>query len=309
MKQRLVLLGGAGFIGQSLVRWLGREARRVQFEIAILDPRNPQFCEPDHYLRIKIEDTEEIKDFIKDQDLVFHLVHTTIPAESQGAPGREMEENYGPSKKLLQVLKKKSGVRLVYFSSGGTVYGEPDEQKPVPESAPLRPASLYAQTKAALENLVREAGASSGLKYLIIRPANPFGPFQEILNRHGAVGMAFRSLAQNLTFPVYGGGEAVRDYIYIDDFLGALFTVLEKERWGQTFNIGAGTGTSLNQLVELCQKVSGKKLKIKYQPMRGTDLKYNVLDSSKIMALGWQPEHTLRRGLRKTWEYFLARKK
>jgi len=304
MKQRLVLLGGAGFIGQSFTRWLGQEGLRAKSEIAILDPKEPKFCEPDHYLRLKIEDTDEVRDFVKDKDIIFHLVHTTIPAESQNAPGREERENLTPSKNLFTALAKKRGVKIVYFSSGGTIYGEPAEQKPVPESASPAPGSLYAQTKLAIENLVREAGASSELKYLIIRPANPYGPFQEILNRHGAVGRIFKDLNEGLWFSVYGDGKTIRDYIYIDDFLAGLFLVLKNDYWGQTFNIGTGTGASLKQLIDLCEKVSGKKLKTKYEPIRGTDLKYNVLDRSKISSLGWEPEHTLRRGLRKTWEYF-----
>jgi UDP-glucose 4-epimerase len=304
MKQRLVLLGGSGFIGQSFIRWLGPQGLRARFEIAVLDPKEPQFSEPDHYLNLRIEDTDEIRGFIKEKDVVFHLVHTTIPAESANAPERERKENFEPSKKLVSILKGKRGARLVYFSSGGTIYGEPAVRKPIPESAAPAPGSLYAQTKLAIENLARETGDSSGLEYLIVRPANPYGPFQEILNRHGAVGRIFEDMAQGLVFPVYGQGETVRDYIYIDDFLSALFRILKKDRWGQVFNIGTGTGASLKQLISLCEKVSGKKLTVKHRPMRGTDLKYNVLDRARVSSLGWEPEHTLRRGLRKTWEYF-----
>jgi len=309
LKPRLVLLGGSGFIGQSLLNYLATSQKRGRFESVILDPVPPRFAQPDFFAEGGIEETDKVADLIKEGDIVLHLVHTTIPSESADAPSRELKENLEPSIKLIQILKKKPVKGLIYFSSGGTIYGEPRGQEPIPESAPATPNSIYAQTKLKIEKEIIDAGRSAALNYIILRPANPYGPWQEVLNRHGAAGRIFQALWEGSEFEIFGDGETIRDYIYIDDLVEAVLLLLEKSAWNQTFNIGTGQGTSLNRLISLCQEVSGKTLRKKYLPLRSTDLRYNVLDASLLKALGWPPRYSLKRGLKKTWKYFLENKK
>jgi UDP-glucose 4-epimerase len=304
MKQRLVLLGGSGFIGQSLLRFQAKSRAGKKLETVIFDPRPPQFFQPDHFVQGKIEESEKIKSLLDSGDIVFHLVHTTIPSDATDSAGGEEKENVEPSHNLIELLKKLPVLGLVYLSSGGTVYGETKNRKPVPETAPVNPRSPYARAKVKIEKAVQ----NSGVPYLIIRPGNPFGPFQEILNRHGAVGRIFHALAKNQPFTIYGRGETIRDYVYIDDFISAFLLLVNRDHWGQVFNIGAGTGASLEQVIALCEKVSGRNLRKKFEPLRKTDLKYNVLDVSKLESLGWSPKFSLEQGLQKTWEYFLKKK-
>jgi len=304
MKQRLVLLGGSGWMGQSLLRYLSVRNARSQFETVILDPKKPEFYAPDHYLPAGIEDLEKIYALVKPEDIVIHLVHTTIPSESMSAPFREVKENLGPSIKLIELFKQKPVAGFVFLSSGGTIYGEQVLRRPLQETAAPNPNSFYAHTKLIIEQALAVAAKMGFLKYLVLRPANPFGPLQEKLNRHGAVAQIFRSLVQDLEFTIYGEGETVRDYIYLDDLLSALVLLVRKPFSNQVFNVGSGTGTSLMQLIALCENISGQTLRKSYKPLRAADLKYNVLDASKLMAQGWTPQFSLEQGLKKTWEYF-----
>ncbi len=307
MKERLVLLGGSGFLGQSLLRWLEQRGRRKTYQVVVLDPNPPKFFSPDKYISGRLEETEKILAALKKGDLLLHLVHTTIPADSANAPQRELKENLEPTVKLLEALKGVSIKGLVYFSSGGTIYGEPEAKRPLSEEAPRRPGSFYALTKLLIEDALMAGGNMGWFKYLIVRPGNPYGPYQELLNRHGAVGRIFSALIAGEKFALYGKGETVRDYIYVDDLAQALMLLLKQAKWNRVFNIGSGKGISLKALIRLCQEASGKKLKLAPRPLRETDLKYNVLDCGKLKALGWKPETSLEQGLEQTWQYFLKK--
>jgi UDP-glucose 4-epimerase len=304
MSRRLILLGGSGWLGQSLLRYLSEKKLRDQFEIVILDPKKPEFQAPDEYLQAGIEEVDKIYDLVRPSDIVVHLVHTTIPSDTIYAPFQEVKENLGPSIKLIELFKQKPIAGFVFLSSGGTIYGEQVLRRPIQETAAANPNSFYAHTKLIIEQALAVAAKMGFLKYLVLRPANPFGPLQEKLNRHGAVAQIFRSLVHDLEFTIYGEGETVRDYIYIDDLLAALVLLLQKPFANQLYNVGTGTGTSLRQLITLCEKVAGKSLRKSFKPLRATDLKYNVLDASKLMAQGWTPQFSLEQGLKKTWEYF-----
>jgi len=304
----LVLLGGSGFIGQSLIRYLEERNKRREYYVIIYDPIAPNFFSADDYCKGRIEERDKLGKLLNPNTTLIHLAHSSIPSESQDAPAQEFEENVIPLVGLLELLRTHPIKGLVYFSSGGTIYGEQKRRLPISEQAVCRPNSFYALAKLNMENLVKMAGELGWLNYLIIRPSNPYGPYQELLNRHGAVGKIFQCLFSGKEFSVYGKGDTVRDYIYIDDLISGLFWLLEKASWNQVLNLGTGKGTSLNQLIELCEKLAGSKLKKKRQKIRAIDIKYNVLDIGKLKKLGWRAGYSLGPGLERTWGYFQERK-
>lgn len=296
---RAVLLGGSGFIGQHLVR-----ALRGKAETVVYDLREPPFEKPDLYLAGDMDDIQKIAGVIKSGDKVFHLVHSTIPSESNQAPGEDLSLNLFRFIRLLEMLADRGIDRLIYSSSGGTVYGEPEEI-PIPESSALRPVSGYGIVKMLMERYLRIFGLWRKLDYLIVRISNPYGPCQELSNRHGAVPALMRALRSSKPFGIFGDGETVRDYIYIEDVCSALAGLAVSEERNRAFNIGTGEGTSLNRLISEIERVSGLKLDRIHEPIRGSDLRRNVLAVSGInKATGWKPETTLEQGLRKTWEYW-----
>ncbi len=309
MSQRLVLIGGSGFIGQNLIRYLEENNLREKYLTVIYDPSLPQFYQPDLYIPGKVEEREKIENVIKEQDIILYLAHTTLPIDSFAAPERELKENIKPVLKFLELMKEKAIKGMIYFSSGGTIYGEQKELKPIKEDAPKNPNSFYALGKLMIEESLKLFGRLNWLNYLIIRPSNPYGPFQEKLNRHGAVAKIFQSLLEDKEFIIYGQGETVRDYIFIDDLISGIIFLIEQNIWNNIFNIGTSIPTSLTKLIELCEKISNKSLKKIYKPIRQTDLKYNVLDISRLKNLGWEPKFSLEKGLKETWKYFLEAQK
>ncbi len=301
---RAVLLGGSGFIGQHLVR-----ALRGLTGTVIYDLREPPVERPELFVKGDMDDIKKIGEIIRPGDLVFHLVHSSIPAESDRAPGEDLSANLFRFMKLLEALADREAGRLFYSSSGGTVYGEP-ESIPIPESAPLRPKSGYGIVKMLMERYLQIFRHKRKLDYIIMRISNPYGPYQELSNRHGAVAAVMAALRRSEPFNVYGDGETVRDYIHIDDVCSALAGLVESGEKNRVFNIGTGEGTSLNRLISTIEEISGLRLDVLYKPIRGSDLSRNVLDTSSLgAATGWRPGLSLEQGLKKTWEYWCGLEK
>ena len=300
---RLVLLGGSGFLGQSLLRYLEETGERGRHKIVIYDPKPPEFFPPDLFVRGSLEETDRVRDLLEPDDVVAHMVHTAIASEFTDArPG--LEESLSPSLRLVALLQERPVAGLVYFSSGGTIYGEPALRRPIPESAPVNPGSVYAAVKVKIEQAIMAGQKAGSLKYIILRPGNPFGPLQAQLNRHGVAAHILNSLALDREFTLYGDGETVRDYFYVDDLSRAFWLLLGNSRWGRVYNVGSGEGTSVNRLIELCREITGRKLRKIIKPARPTDLGYNVLDPAKLMSEGWSLQTPLRQGLSKTWNSF-----
>lgn len=211
--------------------------------------------------------------------------------------------------RLLEILRESGSVcRFVYFSSGGTVYGEPREPCPIPEDHPTRPISGYGLTKLVAEHYIRLCLSGSDVRSYVLRPSNAYGERQNLHRPQGAVGHFLKALATGLPIVLYGDGSVVRDYVYAGDVAEAVRLCLKDKTASpgevKTFNVGSSVGVSLQELVERIQTVTGKTFAIECRPDRSFDCRYNVLDYSAIRgALGWQPEVDLDEGIGKTWAW------
>lgn len=299
--KRLFIIGGSGFIGQSFLRYLGKTTK---YKTVVYDLKTPEFFVPDEYHPGRVEDINNLGSVLRPQDIVIHLAHTTIPVESENEPRRELEENLLPWFNLLWLFRDVVPSRIIFSSTGGNVYGEPPQRVPIKEDDPKNPKSIHGLTKLMMEKQLSTIASKLKISWVVMRISNPYGPFQERLNRHGAISNIFRALAEERTFTVYGDGETVRDYIYIDDVSEALKRLIERDVEG-FFNIGTGKGTTLNQVIKLAETITGKKLRIKFEPIRATDLKYNVLDVEKLkQETGWKVRYSLKKGMQISWEYW-----
>jgi len=300
---RAVILGGSGFIG----RYLARALQTRGYEVIALDLRAP--AEGVAWVRADARDPEAVCAAIRKNDIVVHLVHSSIPSESMTDPGAEFQENVRPYQALLPKLAAIPAGLIVYSSTGGQIYGNV-AQTPIPESAACNPISAYGAAKLAMEQATRQLSANCGIPHLILRIGNPYGPYQELTNRHGVVPHLFRSVLYQRPFIVYGGGGAVRDYIYIEEAAEAAARLIEGQAPNQTVNIGTGIGTSLSDLIALIERVSGGKVEARNEPIRPSDVEQNVLDISLLKKLtGFTPRVGLEQGLSRTWEYMRSHEK
>jgi UDP-glucose 4-epimerase len=300
MDSHILLLGGGGFIGQALARRLAELGQPV----TVL-ARNA----PIHTLsgvvwrRGDLSDNALIKEALAGCRAVIHLATTSTPGTYSRDPLREGEENILPLLQLLQVMDSSPALPLIYLSSGGAIYGNP-QILPVTEDQALAPLSYHAAGKAAAEQFLG-VFAWQGHKVSILRPSNVFGPGQQHKASFGVIRALLEHLRRDTPMEIWGDGKTVRDYLYIDDLVEACLKTLEYPA-SVTFNVGSGVGCSLNELCQLAERVTGRKLTLRYRPARGGDVKAVVLDIGHIRReTGWVPQVNLEEGLHRTWAKLL----
>lgn len=300
--KRAVILGGAGFIG----RWLARSLSESGAQVVVIDLQKPAEKTAE-WVNADARDLEAVGKVIRSGDCVVHLFHSSIPEESLADPDAEREQNVVPYASLVEALADAGAGMVVYSSTGGQIYGEAAEL-PIREDSPLEPVSPYGRAKLEMENITREITSNRGLPHLIVRIGNPYGPFQELTNRHGVIPALFRATASGEPFIAYGGGVTVRDYVFVEDAARAVAALVEAGVENRTVNVGTGAGVSLADLIRLVEEVSGKKIKVIDREIRSTDVRANVLDVSLLQNLtGWRPRVSLSEGLSRTWEYLKGR--
>jgi UDP-glucose 4-epimerase len=236
-------------------------------------------------------------------DIIFHLVSTTLPKSSNDNPIYDVDTNVIGTLQLLEVARR-SGVRkIVFISSGGTVYGIP-RQLPVPESHSTDPLVSYGISKLAIEKYLHLYKGLHGLAYTILRVANPFGERQRVNAAQGAVAVFLHKALGGETIEIWGDGSVTRDYVYIQDVVDAFLKAMDYEGEPRVFNVGSGEGRSLNQVLETIEDLLGHPVKRRYLPARKFDVPVNVLDISRArQALGWEPRFSFREGLGRTIEW------
>lgn len=296
----VLVIGGNGFIGSCLVERLRALGHRVR----VLDPSRPR-ADVDwqgvDYVTGNLLDRNVLSPIIDNVDVVFHLASSTVPGTSNMDPVADVQTNLVGALNLCSAMIAAGKRRLVYFSSGGTVYGDP-QQLPVPESHPLHPISSYGVVKVAIENYLLMHEQIGNLDPLILRPSNPYGPRQSLAGIQGVIAAFLGKALQGEGVRIWGDGEVVRDYLYIDDLIEFAATAGTGDKTG-VVNVGSGQGHSLNQVASLVRETTGAALPVEYAPKRAFDVAEIVLDISRArIEFGWQPSIDLLTGIRATWQ-------
>jgi len=286
MKTNILFIGGAGFIGSNLIKALDKD----KYVITVVEPENAFIdrldCQNVNLYRGSLDDINFIEDVILKQniEIIIHLVSTLIPGSNYEDYKREYKNVIFPTIELMEICAKKR-IRFVYFSSGGTVYGNRNDVLPFEETDPMTPISYYGWSKQMMENSILFMHRTVGLDYLIIRPSNPYGHGQNLYGKQGIVAVAIGKILKDEQIEVWGDGSAVRDYIYVDDLARIFVKLIEGNVHCTTLNIGSGRGYSVNDVLAFLKIVSGKELKIVYQNPRPVDVSNMVLDTKKLKGI------------------------
>ncbi len=232
---------------------------------------------------------------------VLHYGTTSIPKTSITNPEVD-NQNLVSVLRLLDACRRARVEKIVFPSSGGTVYGRPD-RLPIPEDAPLRPGTPYAVTKIAIEHELAIAHRAGGLDYAVLRYANPYGPRQDPAGNMGIVAVFMGLLRDGRTPTLYGDGSAVKDFFYATDAAAAAIAALRPSE-EKIFNVGSGTGTTVRELLKAMETSIGRPIVPTIAPSLPGDEPACVLDISRIRrALGWAPTVGLSEGLKRTWTW------
>lgn len=303
----VLIIGGNGFIGSSLVQRLHAEGCKLR----VLDPGTPRsdisWDGVDYYC-CSLANEQMLAHVMEGVDIVFHLASTTVPGTSNLDPKADVMENLISALNVLSAMRAAQVRRIVFLSSGGTVYGNP-AFVPVPEGAPLDPISSYGVVKVAIEKYLGMYQRLGIIDPLIIRPSNPYGPRQSISGSQGAIAVFLGKALRNEGVEIWGDGGIVRDYIHVDDLIELIVQAVRKEFVG-ILNAGNGTGNSLNEVLELIRKVTGSALPATYKVGRSFDVNRIVLDMELARGcLGWDPKIPLDSGIHETWQHLLKKER
>ena len=298
---RLVILGGGGFIGSAIVERLLEED--VQIRIFERPDVRPYRCFPKskvEWITGDLMSAHDIDRAIDGVELVIHLASTTTPKSSHEDMIYDMESNLAPSLKVLKAMSTKKIRKIIYISSGGTVYGNP-VYLPIDEKHPTEPRVSYGITKLAIEKYLQMYERTHGIKVVILRVTNPFGERQRIESAQGAVGIFINKILLGQEIEIWGDGSTVRDYLYVGDVANAFASAIRYEGSEAVFNISSGIGTSLTDLINRIEQALHIKAICRYTAGRAFDVKANVLDNSLArQELGWSPQTTFEQGINKT---------
>lgn len=235
-------------------------------------------------------------------DVAFHLVATTLPSTSNEDPVHDLESNLLPTVRFLDLALEHGVKKIVFASSGGTVYGHP-LTVPVPETHPTRPLCSYGIHKLAIEQYLHLYHTLHGLDYCVLRLANPYGERQRSNASQGAVTVFLDLALRGQEVTVWGDGSAVRDYVYVGDVARAFCMAAAYEAPAGVFNIGSGRGHSVNELLAAIGDLLGRPVPRRYVQGRPFDVPINVLDTMlATRMLAWQPRVPFRVGLERTLE-------
>lgn len=300
----VMILGAAGFIGTNFTIQL---AKNPNNRITLVGRNMKHFHDIQmfHFSNVIIResslDAETVFDeLIKGQEVLYHLVSTTVPTTSNQYISQELQANVIFSSNLFEACIRCGVKKVVFISSGGTVYGKEDNC-PLNEHTPANPISSYGVQKVTIEKLLYLYNYMYGLDYRIIRLANPYGPYQRPNGVLGAVTTFTYKALKGEEITVYGDGSVVRDFIYIDDAVRAIQKIVDGDNKHHTFNLGCGYGTSIKQVLDTIQETLGLEMNIVYKESRKVDVPTNYLDISRYEKYyGALNPLSLSDGIRKT---------
>ena len=304
-----LVLGGGGFIGSHVVEILLAAGHRVRvFEHPDAGLENLALVAGQvELVRGDFTRPADLAPALEEIDLVLHLVGTVTPASSNRDPAYDIESNLKGTVTLLELAVEKGVRKVVFASSGGTVYGIP-ESLPLSEKSPTNPLTSYGIVKLACEKYLQLFHHLHGLDYTVLRIANPYGERQNPAGEQGAVAVFMGRIRKRRPLEIWGDGGVARDYLYVRDLARAFRAACEISRTEKIFNIGSGRPHTLRQLVEELRRVTGYPVEVDYHPARACDVPVNYLDCSRAARLlGWRPEVDFSEGLRRTWEWVRKR--
>ncbi|MBU5489292.1 NAD-dependent epimerase/dehydratase family protein [Butyricicoccus intestinisimiae] len=304
----ILILGAAGFIGTNLAIELAKDTsnritlvdkKRMYFSADVLAD-NVNIVESD--LGINMDYA-----ILENKDVVYHLVSTNVPTTSNQHISQDIEANVLFSAHLFEECVKYDVKKMVFISSGGTVYGK-ESSCPLSEGTPTNPISSYGVQKITIEKLLYLYNYMYGLDYRIIRLANPYGPYQRPNGILGAVTTFTYKALKGEEITVYGDGSVIRDFIYIDDAVKGILNIVNGENKHHTFNLGCGYGTSIRDVLDSVRKSLGREISVVYKAGRAVDVPVNYLDIGRYEKYyGKLNPICLEEGIRKTAE-FMKRK-
>ena len=302
-KKHILLLGGTGFVGQRLVAALHKIGYRVSVISRSLRPG--VFPTTVEHFACSLEHKLTLSQLLPSVDTVIHMASASTPSTSTHNPTFEILHNVIPTTQFLEAFAEHQTPLLIYLSSGGAIYGNHQSEKAL-EQHVVAPLSYYGAGKASIESLLHAFCHQTKRNAIVIRPSNLYGPDQPERAGFGIIPTLIARALRNEPIDIWGDGNTMRDYLYIDDFIELLCKIIGSNNHlngCNIFNAGTGNGTTVNDLCKRIESIGRVNLMRNYHPIRAVDVQRIVLDTAKTSATyNWTAKTNLEEGLKETWQ-------
>lgn len=305
---RVLVTGGAGFIGSNTVDWLIEHGHAVSVVDNLVTGFREQVHPQAHFHEVDITDESELRRVFaaEEPEAVIHLAAQMDVRVSTRRPAYDAQVNILGSLNVITAAVAAGTRKIVYASSGGAIYGDPD-YLPVREDHRIRPLSQYGVTKHTVEHYLFLYAHLEGLRYTALRYANVYGPRQNPSGEAGVIAIFGRSLLLGQPCRIFGDGEQTRDYVYVGDVVAANVMALSAGD-DEEVHIGTGIETSVNELHQALAEICGSRRPAQHEPERPGEVRRISLDASlAARRLGWEPRVSLTAGLERTVAYLRDR--
>lgn len=304
-QESILFIGGGGFIGSNLVR---RFVKSERYKVYIFEAPGA----PTERIEDLLDDVQVINGQLGDTSFfnfiidhyqiktVVHLVSCLLPNSSLADYQQEINNVIKPTIEIIHLCAEKK-VTFVYFSSGGTIYGDSGDifHKETDQIAPI---SYYGLSKCNLENVILIENRRSQLPYLILRPSNPYGHGQRLYAKQGLIAVTIGKILKGEAIELFGDGRNVRDYIYIGDLAEYVYQLISKKIVNETFNIGSGKGYTNSEIIETITEVCQREVEVKNSESRTGDVKGMILNVEKLSRYVPIRAKSLREGIEEFWK-------
>ena len=299
---KAVLLGGSGFIGAHLSKALVDAGNDVIVFDRLLPVLAPQWDGVRYVLGdLTALGSMDLVETLRHADLVFYLAWRFTHADSNRNMALDIEANLIGAIRVLESCVAAGVGRVIFYSSGGTVYGQA-QYLPIAETHPTEPRSSHAILKLSVEKYLALFDQTHGLDYVVLRPGNPFGRYQNPASGQGVIAALHARMASGEPFEVWGDGAVVRDYFHVSDLVRASLLAGTTSHSRTVYNVGSGTGRSLREVIETIQQMTGRKILVRWGPGRDSDVPSSILNIEKAQRLlRWSPRLSFEEGLRLTF--------
>ena len=298
----VLILGSTGFLGSALKD----QILRLGYPVHALTRSGPE-VQGGHLTQVcgSLDDPDLLRNLLPSCRHVIYAAGQSTPGSSEHSPSLEVTQNLLPLARFLECAKDFPGRRLIYLSSAGAVYG--DGARDADEAAALHPRSYYGAGKVAAEALIHACSASSGWEAIVLRPTNIYGPGQAAGKEFAIIPTLLNRAWDGGLFPIWGDGQTVRDYCYIDDFADAVTRLLRQPPPARfaIFNVASGCTATIFAMVSACEAASGRSIRVEHHPTRAVDVpEVSPRAEAITQSYDWRPRVALDQGLAMTWKWF-----
>lgn len=301
---RCFIAGGGGFIGSHL----GESLLAAGHQVVVFDRQTARYLDNLSSMGADIRtgnflNSDDLSRSIVGCDVVFHLVSTTVPQTSNENPIFDAQTNLLGTLTLLESAKEAGVKKIIFSSSGGTVYGITREI-PIKENHPTEPISAYGITKLAIEKYLYLYWYLYKLDYCVLRVANAYGERQPVTDTQGIIAVLIDKTLKKEEITIWGDGSIRRDFVYVTDIANAFLKAISYTGVQKVINVSSGRAYSLNDILAIVERLEQNPLRVKYTFSRDFDVPINVLDNSLAkQQLNWQPSVDLSEGVTRMYNW------